>query len=90
MIGLCIVFAEMLVYKLYKYRYSNSTNIDANLNGFVFKTASRLKSWMPFGAPIRYLLLGNVLINTSGFDELSNYSDKFNKKSWNKFKILIK
>ena len=43
---------------------------------------SKLKQWMWFGAPIRYLLLGLVLVNTAGFDELNNYSDRGHRWSW--------
>ena len=82
LVGLCIVFVEMLVFKLYKCRYPSSVDINANTNECVFKTASRLKSWMPFGALLRYLLLGVVLINTAGFDELNNYSDNSHRWSW--------
>ena len=82
LVGLFIVLVEMLVFKLYKCRYPSSVDINANTNGCAFKTASRLKSWMPFGALLRYLLLGVVLINTAGFDELNNYSDNSHRWSW--------
>ena len=81
-IGLCIMFAEMLVFKLYKFKHPSSVDSITNTNGCVFKTASRLKSWMSFGAPLRYLLLGVVLVNTAGFDELNNYSDNSHRWSW--------
>ena len=81
-VGLCIVFAEMLIFKFYKFKYKNSYQKKFNSNHIVFKTASRLKSWMPFGAPLRYLMLGVVLINTAGFDELKNYSDSSHRWSW--------
>ena len=81
-IGLCIMFAEMLVFKLYKFKHPSSVDSITNTSGCVFKTASRLKNWMPFGAPLRYLLLGVVLINTSSFDELNNYSDNSHRWSW--------
>ena len=82
LVGLCIVLVEMLVFKLYKCRYPSSVDTNANTNGCAFMTASRLKSWMPFGAPLRYLMLGIVLINTAGFDELKNYSDSSHRWSW--------
>ena len=77
LIGLLIIFSEMLVYcKFYRCRYQNSNDRNINLNGCAFKLTSKLKQWMWFGAPIRYLLLGLVLVNTAGFDELNNYSDR--------------
>ena len=82
LIGLCILFVEMIMFKFYKCRYSSSNDSSTNINRYVFKTASRLKIWMPFGAPLRYLLLGVVLVNTAGFDELNNYSDSNHRWSW--------
>ena len=82
LIGLCILFVEMIMFKFYKCRYSSSNDSNTNINRYVFKTASRLKIWMPFGAPLRYLLLGVVLVNTAGFDELNNYSDSSHRWSW--------
>ena len=79
-IGLWIVFVEMLVFKLFKNMYQ--TKVEANSSGVIFKTSSRLKQWMSFGAPIRFLLLGFVLINTAGIDELNNYSVSNHRWSW--------
>ena len=59
-IGLWIIFAEMLVYKLYWFRYKNSNSININVNSSSLKLTSKLKQWMWFGAPIRYLLLGLI------------------------------
>ena len=70
----------MLVFKLFKNIYQ--TEGEVNSNGIIFKTSSRLRQWMSFGAPIRFLLLGSVLIYTAGIDELNNYSVSSQIWSW--------
>ena len=81
-IGLLIVIGEVIVCILYRYKYQNSDDGNINANWCAFNLTPRLKQWIWFGAPIRYLLLGLVLVNTAGIEELNSYSDSSHRWSW--------
>ena len=81
-IGLLIVIGEVIVYILYSYKYQNYNDGNINTNWCAFNLTPRLKKWIWFGAPIRYLLLGLVIVNTAGIDELNNYSDSSHRWLW--------
>lgn len=81
-IGLFIIFAEMFIFKMYRIKYPLTNESNLNTDGRIFKCTSRIKKWIPLGGPIRYLMLGVLLISITSLDELNNYSNRSYRWSW--------